>query len=40
MNAFMPNDADLVDQLDDWLPSESVREALFASNAARLYRLA
>ena len=34
----MPNDADLVDQLDGWLPSEAVREPLFASNAARLYR--
>jgi 2-pyrone-4,6-dicarboxylate lactonase len=38
MTTFMPNDADLVDQLDGWLPSESVREPLFASNAARLYR--
>ena len=35
----MPNDADLVDQLDGWLPSEAVREPLFAFNAARLYRL-
>ena len=34
----MPNDADLVDQLDSWLPSDAVREPLFASNAARLYR--
>lgn len=39
MTKFMPNDADLVDQLDSWLPSDAVREALFASNAARLYRL-
>lgn len=38
MNTFMPNDADLVDQLDEWLPSENVRAALFAMNAARLYR--
>jgi 2-pyrone-4,6-dicarboxylate lactonase len=39
MTQFMPNDADLVDQLDGWLPSDGVREPLFASNAARLYRL-
>ena len=38
MTKFMPNDAELVDQLDGWLPSERVREPLFASNAARLYR--
>jgi 2-pyrone-4,6-dicarboxylate lactonase len=37
MTTFMPNDADLVDQLDSWLPSDSVREALFAGNATRLY---
>ena len=37
---FMPNDADLVDQLESWLPDERVREPLFASNAARLYRFA
>ena len=36
--ADMPNDADLVDQLDSWLPGDAVREPLFASNAARLYR--
>lgn len=35
----MPNDADLVDQLDAWLPNDKVREPLFASNARRLYRL-
>ena len=34
----MPNDADLVDQLDSWLPDDSVREPLFATNAAKLYR--
>ena len=37
MTKFMPNDADLVDQLDSWLPSGAVREPLFARNAARLY---
>ena len=37
MTDFMPNDADLVDQLDRWLPSDAVREPLFARNAARLY---
>lgn len=40
MLEFMPNDADLVDQLDEWLPDDRVREPLFASNAKRLYRLA
>jgi 2-pyrone-4,6-dicarboxylate lactonase len=39
MTKFMPNDADLVDQLDAWLPSDSVREPLFARNAASLYRI-
>ena len=34
----MPNDADLLDQLESWLPSDAVREPLFATNAARLYR--
>jgi len=38
MSTFMPNDADLVDQLESWLPGDAVREPLFASNAARLYR--
>lgn len=36
----MPNDADLVDQLEGWIPEEKMREPLFSSNAARLYRLA
>ena len=39
MTKFMPNDADLVDQLDGWLPSDAVREPLFARNAASLYRI-
>jgi predicted TIM-barrel fold metal-dependent hydrolase len=34
----MPNDADLLDQLEGWLPDDSVREPLFAANAAKLYR--
>jgi 2-pyrone-4,6-dicarboxylate lactonase len=34
----MPNDADLLDLLESWLPSDAVREPLFAANAARLYR--
>jgi len=34
----MPNDADLVDQLDSWLPGDNAREALFARNAEKLYR--
>ena len=37
MTKLMPNDADLVDQLDSWLPSDAIREPLFAGNAARLY---
>jgi len=40
LHAFMPNDADLLDLLESWLPSDAVREPLFASNAARLYRFA
>jgi len=38
LSAWMPNDADLVDQLESWLPDDAVREPLFATNAARLYR--
>jgi len=38
LHDFMPNDADLVDQLDGWLPSDNVREGLFAKNAIKLYR--
>jgi predicted TIM-barrel fold metal-dependent hydrolase len=34
----MPNDADLVDQLESWLPGDNVRAALFSHNAANLYR--
>jgi predicted TIM-barrel fold metal-dependent hydrolase len=34
----MPNDADLLDLLETWLPDERVRVPLFAANAARLYR--
>ena len=37
LSKFMPNDADLLDQLESWLPDESVRVPLFATNAARLY---
>jgi 2-pyrone-4,6-dicarboxylate lactonase len=39
MADFMPNDAELVDQLESWLPGDNVRAALFAGNAAKLYRL-
>ena len=38
LHDFMPNDADLVDQLDSWLPGDNVREALYAKNAEKLYR--
>jgi 2-pyrone-4,6-dicarboxylate lactonase len=37
LTQFMPNDADLLDQLESWLPDESVREGLFAQNPAKLY---
>jgi predicted TIM-barrel fold metal-dependent hydrolase len=36
----MPNDADLLDLLESWLPDDRVRVPLFAANAARLYRFA
>jgi len=39
MTAYMPNDADLLDLLESWIPREAMRELLFASNATRLYRL-
>jgi predicted TIM-barrel fold metal-dependent hydrolase len=38
LHEWMPNDADLVDQLESWIPDEKMREPLFASNAAKLYR--
>jgi len=38
LTKFMPNDADLLDLLESWLPGDAVREPLFAANAARLYR--
>ena len=38
MTKFMPNDAELLDQLENWLPGDAVRESLFAGNAAKLYR--
>jgi len=34
----MPNDAELLDLLESWLPNEAVRTPLFSGNAARLYR--
>ena len=38
LHEHMPNDADLLDMLESWLPSDAVREPLFAGNAAKLYR--
>jgi predicted TIM-barrel fold metal-dependent hydrolase len=38
LQSFMPNDADLVDRLEEWLPSDAVRTRLYATNAASLYR--
>jgi predicted TIM-barrel fold metal-dependent hydrolase len=37
LTAFMPNDVDLLDLLESWLPGDAVRENLFAVNAAKLY---
>ena len=34
----MPNDAELLDLLESWLPGDAVRVPLFAANAAALYR--
>jgi predicted TIM-barrel fold metal-dependent hydrolase len=39
LTQWMPNDADLLDLLESWLPGDAVREPLFAQNAVRLYRL-
>jgi 2-pyrone-4,6-dicarboxylate lactonase len=38
LTRFMPNDAELLDLLESWIPRESLRTPLFAANAARLYR--
>jgi 2-pyrone-4,6-dicarboxylate lactonase len=38
LTQFMPNDCDLLDLLESWLPGDAVREPLFAANAAKLYR--
>jgi predicted TIM-barrel fold metal-dependent hydrolase len=40
LTGFMPNDCDLLDLLESWLPGDAVREPLFAANAAKLYRFA
>lgn len=39
LTKFMPNDADLVDVLESWIPRAALRAPLFASNAAALYRM-
>jgi predicted TIM-barrel fold metal-dependent hydrolase len=33
----MPNDADLVDQLADWLPTEALRQQVLVDNPAELF---
>jgi 2-pyrone-4,6-dicarboxylate lactonase len=38
LTKFMPNDCDLLDLLETWLPTDAVREPLFSGNALRLYR--
>jgi len=40
LTRFMPNDTDLLDLLESWIPREAMREPLFSSNAARLYHFA
>jgi len=38
LHDHMPNDTDLLDLLESWLPDDALREPLFATNAAKLYR--
>lgn len=38
LSAHMPNDTDLLDLLESWLPGDAVRVPLYAANAATLYR--
>ena len=38
ISSNMPNDIDLVDQLEEWMPSEEVREKLFVRNPERIYQ--
>lgn len=33
----MPNDIDLLDLLETWIPNEEARQKLFVTNAERLY---
>lgn len=39
MTSYMPNDVELLDLLEVWLPNDAVRVPLFAVNAAQLYRM-
>ena len=39
LHEAMPNDADLVDLLESWIPRDALREPLYAGNVAKLYRL-
>jgi predicted TIM-barrel fold metal-dependent hydrolase len=36
----MPNDADLVDLLAQWIPDEATRQRVLVDNPARLYGFA
>jgi predicted TIM-barrel fold metal-dependent hydrolase len=38
LTQYMPNDTDLLDLLESWLPNDAVREQLFVNNAVKLYR--
>ena len=37
VHGFMPNDADLLDQLLAWAPDAAIRKAILVDNPATLY---
>lgn len=38
INTAPPDDTDLVDELEPWIPSEEVRQMLYVNNAEKLYK--
>ncbi|MEY3057778.1 MAG: hypothetical protein RI941_501, partial [Pseudomonadota bacterium] len=38
VNGFMPNDADLLDLLNTWVPEPALRKQILSINPARLYQ--
>ena len=38
VNSFMPNDADLLDLLNTWVPEPALRKQVLSTNPARLYQ--